>query len=330
METVTRTKEEEKQVYDLFCRKVKVPIYSQPWWMDAVCLPDNWGVHVIAESGQYIAAMPYYVANRGGYRIITKAHLTQTNGIIINHPKTQKYCSRLDMDEKIINEMCEYVEALGLDKYEQQFQPSFTNWLPFSWRGYVEKMRYTYVICDTSNMEVVRSEYSFKLRNKIKNAKKNVKLDKEIDIVTFYELIKRSCERDGDEMSYSYNLLSRLYAACLEHNCCKILGARNEEGALCSAIMLVWDDFNVYYLIGGSDPDYRSTKANAFLIDKGIEFASEIGRAFDFEGSMIQPIERAFREYGARQIAYFRISKVFNEKMPDEMVNHWSKEELIM
>lgn len=330
MNLVGKTMEKEKEIYRSFCEKARVPIYSQPWWLDATCLPENWGVHVIAESGQYIAAMPYYITIRNGYKLITKAHLTQTNGIIINYPKNQKYCSRLDMEEKIINEMCDYIENLGLDKYEQQFDPSFTNWLPYKWRGYTESTRYTYIIDDASNMEAVRANYSFKLRNKLKNAQKKVHLDTETSIDEFYELVKESCERDGEEMSYSYGLLKRLYYACYEQHCCGIFAARNEENILYSAILLVWDKENVYYLIGGAAPEYRSSQANAFLIDKGIEFAGTIGKSFDFEGSVIQPIERAYRAYGARQVSYFRISKSFNCDMPDDMVNHWSDVELRM
>lgn len=320
----------EKEIYDIFCQKVEVPIYSQPWWLDAVCLPQNWNVHVIAESGQYIAAMPYYVVDRCGYKIITKAHLTQTNGIIINYPKGQKYCKRLDMDERVINEMSSYIDELSVDKYEQQFTPEFSNWLPFKWKGYNETTRFTYIIKNTSNMEEVRSQFSYQIRNKLKNAKKIVHLDETMDIDEFYSLIKESCERGGDEMSYSRHLLIRLYAACKERDCCKILAAKDDEERNHAAVFLVWDKKNVYYLIGGSAPEFRSSQANAFLIEKGIELASKMGKVFDFEGSMIQGIERAFRAYGAEQVRYYRIYKSFNKDMPENQVNHWSEAELLM
>lgn len=34
---------EEKALYDKFCEKNYIPIFSKPWWLDAVCGKDNWG-----------------------------------------------------------------------------------------------------------------------------------------------------------------------------------------------------------------------------------------------------------------------------------------------
>ncbi len=33
-----------KEKYQAFCEHTYVPIYSKPWWMDAVCGPENWDV----------------------------------------------------------------------------------------------------------------------------------------------------------------------------------------------------------------------------------------------------------------------------------------------
>ena len=51
--------------------------------------------------------------------------------------------------------------------------------------------------------------------------------------------------------------------------------------------------------------------ANSYeeYISKAIKFSSEVTKQFNFEGSMIKPIERFFRAFGAKQIPYFEISK---------------------
>ena len=33
-----------KEKYLNFVETVYAPIYSQPWWLDAICLPENWDV----------------------------------------------------------------------------------------------------------------------------------------------------------------------------------------------------------------------------------------------------------------------------------------------
>ena len=76
-----------------------------------------------------------------------------------------------------------------------------------------------------------------------------------------------------------------------------------------SAIYIVWDANSAYYLLGGSDPNFRSSGANSLLLWEAIKFASGVTKRFDFEGSMIEPIERYFRGFGATQKPYLSISK---------------------
>ncbi|KZZ15518.1 hypothetical protein A3751_17170 [Oleiphilus sp. HI0080] len=45
---------------------------------------------------------------------------------------------------------------------------------------------------------------------------------------------------------------------------------------------------------------------------EAIKFASTVTKRFDFEGSMIEPIERFFRGFGAMQKPYFQISHTPN------------------
>lgn len=81
-----------KERYKLFCEKEKnIPIFSQPWWLDVVCGEENWEVCIIGEGKNILATMPYYLL-KDEYGIkITKAKLTQNNGIYIKYPTIKKY-----------------------------------------------------------------------------------------------------------------------------------------------------------------------------------------------------------------------------------------------
>lgn len=307
-----------KEKYKIFCEneKVYVPVFSQPWWMDAACGEENWDVYVVERGGIYVAAMPYYMEQRNGYQLITKAKNTQNNGILIYYPEGQKYATKLTYEEKIIEEIISYIEALGIDKYEQQFHYSFDNWLPFFWNHYKEITRYTYVIEDTGNIEKIEKNYMGKVRTGLKRSRKYVHLKKEeLSIKTFFELNKMSFERQGKQMPYGLEFIESIYNAGKQHNAVKILSAEDDMGNLHSAALLVWDKESVYYLLNGTNPEYKSSQANCFLIHESIKFAGELGKKFDFEGSVIKPIERAFREYGGVRKPYFRIYKVFNEEL---------------
>lgn len=61
--------------------------------------------------------------------------------------------------------------------------------------------------------------------------------------------------------------------------------------------------------MGGGDPDLRNSGATSLCIWEAILFASTIVKKFDFEGSMIESIEKFFRAFGASQTPYFEIYK---------------------
>lgn len=301
-----------KEHYKILCEKEKtIPLFSQYWWMNTVCKENEWDVFLVGDEKNIIAAMPYFITMRDGKRLITKAKLTQNNGIWIKYPENQKIVSKLDYEEKIINKVCDFIESLSIDKYEQQYHYRFTNWLPFFWRYYREITRYTYVIEDTNNMEKIRSEYSSKIRNKINNAKKILKVYESEDLEKFYYVNKLSFDRQGIEIPYSFEFFKNLFKECDKKNCCKLLFAVDSENNIHSVAMIVWDEESVYYLLNGTAPDFKQYQGNALLIDRSIEIAHELGKKFDFEGSVIKNIEQSFRQYGGIPKLYFRIYKEF-------------------
>ena len=65
----------------------------------------------------------------------------------------------------------------------------------------------------------------------------------------------------------------------------------------------------LYALMSARDPELQAIGANTLLYWEAIRLASEVSRVFDFEGSMVEPIEHYFRGFGGRQTPYFCISK---------------------
>lgn len=303
-----------KERYKIVCEKENtIPLFSQYWWMNTVCKDEEWDVFLIGEGNDIIAAMPYYLSQVEGIKKITKPKLTQNNGIWIKYSQTQKIGSKLNLNEKIINEVCDYIESLNLDRYEQQYHYNFVNWLPFFWRGYKEITRYTYIIEDTTSIEKIRENYSSKVRNKIKNIKKFLRVEETEDTELFYYINKLTFDRQEKEIPYTYEFFRNLYLNCKLKNCCKLLIVYDEENRAHSVAMIVWDCDSVYYLLNGTDPELKKYEGNALLIDRSIEIASELGKKFDFEGSVIKNIEQSFRKYGGTPKPYFRIYKDFKK-----------------
>lgn len=301
-----------KEKYLEFCEKTYIPIYSKPWWLDAICLPENWDVWICEESGGMKAAMPYYLEYRDGLKYITKAPLSQNNGIIFNHPIHAKSVAKAIFEEKVIDKACEFIMNMDLDVYEQQYQPSFTNWLPFYWNHYTAVTRYTYIIEDTSDMKYVWEGITSKRRSIIKKGQRNSVYSEELSIDDFYQEHEKIYSRQGMNCPFSYELWKRVASACLEHNAGKISCRFADDGNVAAVSFVVWDDKSLYKLMGGPMPGYANLDAYSALTWDEIELAHDLGIKYDFEGSVIKRISKSFREYGARPEPYFRIRKVFN------------------
>lgn len=304
-----------KEDYSRFCARMFVPIFSQPWWMDAVCKPENWDVWLCWRGGQIVAAMPYYIEKRNGFRYITKAPLTQNNGIVFAHSQDSTALSRQRAEEKIIDEACKFIHGAGVDVYEQQYRYDFSNWSPFFWNGYEAIPRYTYVIEDTSDLASVEMNISGSYRKNIRKGIRNGFFRKGLDPVVFYREHEKVFLKQGLPCPFSIELWMRLYRAAKENNAGETLYAENEAGDITSLMFLVWDSRSAYLLLGGSMPEFRGMETYSMVIWESIKMAHEMGIAYDFEGSMIKRIAKSYRKYGGVPKQYFRIRKVFNPEI---------------
>ena len=303
-----------KMEYIAFCEKKEmyIPIFSQPWWLEAVSDGD-WDVIIVCEGGKIVACHPFFFIKHQNGLEIRKAPLTQNNGILVNYPKDIKYATKLSLERRVIKQIIEEVEKNDLFSYRQYFHYSFTNWLPYYWKGYTQTTRYTYVIKD-KNIDKVVAEMDSKLRNQIKKAESLVEIFEGMDIGEFYEFNKMTFQRQGLEIPYSLKVVKNIEKECSRRNLSKIFYAKDKENNLHAAIYLVEDDASIYYLLSASDERFRDSQALSLLLKRAIEYALLKGKAFDFEGSMKENIEHNFSKFGAIQMPYMDIKKCFKEQ----------------
>jgi len=288
-------------------------LFQKPWWLYAVCGKDNWNVVVVEKGGQIIASMPYYIVKRRGMRIITMPKLTQTMGPWLR-PSSAKYANQLAEQKDLMTALIEKLPAFAC--FSQNFHYSITNWLPFYWQGFSQTTRYTYVLEEISVTSRIWDGMLPKIRTDIKKAQNRfgLKVCTDLGIDTFLTINEKTFSKQGMQLPYSKNFVKRLDKACKEHNARKIFFAKDSDGRIHAAVYIVWDENSAYYLMGGSDPKLRNSGANSLCMWEAIKFASTVTQKFDFEGSMIEPVERFFRSFGAKQVPYFHITKT-NSKL---------------
>ncbi len=301
-----------KEKYKRFVNEVYVPIFSMPWWMDAVCGENNWDVWIYEKGDCIVAAMPYFMEKRGDYLYITKALLTQNNGLIINYPSNQSALKRAKFEEKIIDELIFFLKSSGIDVYEQQYHHSFKNFLPFYWEGFEIIPRITYVLNKDIGVEKLDNIISSNYRNKMRKGERSIECFSTIDENTFYEEHEKIFKRQGLDCPFSFAVWKKLYNACQEHGCGEIVVALGGDDEIFSLAYIVSDNNTSYLLLGGEIPKYSTLQTFPRLVKECIINAFQSKRDFDFEGSVIKRINHSFREYGGEAKEYYRIRKVFN------------------
>lgn len=297
-----------KEKYRNFCKKEKnIPIFSKDWWLDCVCGIDNWDVVLVEKGGEIFASMPYYKKQKIFFDIITMPQLTQNMGVYIKYPPKQKYYKKLSWQKDIMLSLIEQLP--NFDLFIQNFSRNIDNWLPFCWKKYSQTTRYTYVIENTT-IENLEKNLETDIRRRRRRASENgIVVVESNEVDKFYELNKMTFTRQGLEIPYSFELVKKLHDVCLKNSSVKMYFAKDKEENIISANFLVYDHNTVYYLMGGIDPNKKDLGGMDVVQFESIKFALNSGRCFDFEGSMIENIEKYFRGFGAIQKPYFTISK---------------------
>ena len=295
-----------KQRYRTLCEtEISIPIYSRDWWLDCVCGEDNWDVLIYDEKDRIEAAMPYYRLSRN---IITMPSQCQTMGIWFNPAFEHKqYPTNLHRRRKISTW---FIENLPSHKvFLQTFHHSYTDWLPFYWKGYKQTVRYTYILPDISDHELLFENIKNNVHRNLKKAKRNnLEIRKGIPVEQFLTIYGKTFINKGMKV-YAPDKLHRLIDKSVQRGQGEILGAYDKSGNLCAALFVVWQESCAYHIAGSSDPDYKEIGAFPSLIWETIRFVSSYSRAYDFEGSMLPGVERLCREFGGIQFPYFQISK---------------------
>ena len=216
------------------------------------------------------------------------------------------YVHRLSKGKEIVEKLVENVSSFK--SFDYTFHPSFENWLPFYWIGYRQETRYTYRINNLSDMQEVEKNTQPRIRNDIRKAVRNeIQITNDISLEEFYHVCGLTYRRQGGPPPYSFQFLRKLHTELNSRGAIKLFAAKDKDGH-CHAVSGIVCDKNVCYLIfNGVDPKVPNCGANTLLIIKTIEYASKIVEIFDFEGSMIKPIERFYRAFGGILTPYYNI-----------------------
>jgi hypothetical protein len=280
-------------------------VFQQPWWLDAVA-PGHWGEATVEHDGRVVARLPYVVRGRPRLRILTMPPLTQTLGPWLERSTAKPAHALSEEHDRLAALEAALPDAAA---FVQHFSPTMLNALPFHWAGYRLELQYTYRLVGLGSEEVLWDGLRGNIRREIRKARTRVEVRDDLALDRFHAVWAKTFARQGLRAPVSLAELERLDAACAARGARAMLFGQDDAGRVHAVSYLVWDEHAAFYLLGGGDPELRTSGASSLLMWESIMRARAVTDVFDFEGSMLRPVERFFRAFGSRQTPYLRVSR---------------------
>ena len=295
--------------YRTLCiQEPSIPLFSQAWWLDATAGEGVWDVALVEKGGTIVAAMPYVPRQRYGFTLLGQPALTQTLGPWLRETEG-KSSTRLAQHKDWLQALIAQLPPFA--HFIQNWHWKMGNWLPFYWAGFQQTTRYTYILQELSDEQELWQGLQENIRREIKKAGNRLQLRVRDDLTVddFLVLNRMTFARQNMALPYTEAFVHQLDQACAARQARKIFLAEDAQGRRHAGVYIVWDGNSAYYLMGGGDPELRNSGATSLCMWEAIKFAATVTQRFDFEGSMIEPVEKFFRAFGAQQTPYFTVSK---------------------
>lgn len=288
--------------YRDFCLSAPdVPVFAQPWYLDACAEGGGWDAVLAEDAGRVVAALPYFYKRKGPFQYATMPPFVKWLGPYV----LPEFRGVLKKEQLLLEELLKQLPELAA--FKQNFYPTTTNWLPFYWQGFRQTTYYTYRLNDLPNLSRIEAGLNRNIRRNLQKARKQVRVVHDLSIEQFYQVNKLSFDRQGLAVPYTWAQFARHDAALASHGARQLFFAVDAQERIHSAAYLIWDQHTAYYHLAGDDPALRESGAGILLLWEAICYASQVLglSCFDFEGSMLPAVERIRVQFGAEQTPYF-------------------------
>lgn len=298
-----------KEEFQKFCQaKKEIPLFLTFDWFSGVFKEENWQVAIAKNGNEISAVWPYVVSKNKGFKNILNQFLSPYGGVFYNYPEDQNPIKKKSFEEEATRELLSQLPKVH--QININCDPCVSNWLPFYWNGFKQTTRYTYILEDIANSEMVFSSFKENIRREIRKAEKTLTIAQYSNYDKFYELKKTETKGYRIPKKRFMNVVNHV----VNNNCGEVLAAIDKDENIHSILLYVWDHTSAYYLHGLTRKAFKNTGSMSLLLWEAIKRSKTNVKCFNFEGSMNPNIERYFRSFGGLQTPYFNLNQT-NSKL---------------
>ncbi len=314
-------------LYEDFCheQQISLPLFFQPYWLDAVCPNGEWDAVVIQDKNERVLAiLPYIEVKKYGLKTIIGPPLSPYLGLWINYPPDCKNVIKYDWDNEIVEQVLSQLPNFSY--FQQSFHTGFRNWSPFYWADFQQFTHYSYKFEDTSDLDSIWKGIQSNQRNKIKRADQILHIEYATDIEPLFSITQQTFKEEKVHIPNYKTILSKIVEALSPRHQMHLLYAKTKDNRVVGAMLLVHDNQSAYNLCLGIDRTYKEISVGPYILWKGIEKSSELKLNFDFEGTMIKRVDKLFRDFNAPKVENYIIWKANNKLIATARL--WLKQRL--
>lgn len=275
--------------------------YLRSWYLDVVW--QGWSGILVYQGGKLMAVMPLRVSKKYGLRYVFNPPLCQYTGICFGNFQLKNEATWA-LKKKLVAAIVDAVPA-SVRLFSVNFSPSFDYPLPFYWKGYQLNTRFSYWLRNSEDKQAMFRSMDERTRTYINKARKSglsVLFTQDVA-----DIARLSKERAA--FAFDYRLLYALWAVLLEKKMGHAIEVRDPVGRLHAGLVFLVDGEKLIHLFSAIDPAFRNLGGMSLAIWHTIEQAGPEISFHDFEGSMLEPVEKFFRGFNTSPVTYLQIKK---------------------
>jgi hypothetical protein len=208
---------------------------------------------------------------------------------------------RYELHEQLLPTLCRY------RTFEYNFHPAYENWLVLRWAGYRQTTLYTYRLPADRVGTWLQHSHS-RVRRHVRAAeRRRIQCKPRTDYDDLvYDLLMAPYRQRQAPPPKGRAAMRRFATALMQAGLGRVWQADSSDGEAQCAALVIEDERWAYLLAHGCQAQ-AETAANTYLIAQIVDDALGRGLGFDFEGSIIRPIEHYYRGFGGDLVPYSRI-----------------------